>query len=193
MQITRRRLLQSGSIAAVGSIAGCLGGDTSGQGETLPAPVNGAADASVTVHCKQFSLQVLPAIESAYVEPGSIKYVRHDYPFVDPDWSWKTANAARAVQDTQGDAVFFEYVDLLYEHFDSYSLELFASLAETVGADPQVIRNAAANDRYRSTLETDLALGNEKGVTGTPTIFVNGEQAPSPSYEDVSATIEAHL
>ncbi len=202
MRVTRRRFLQAGSIATVGSVAGCLGENVSEQVETLSAPVKGQTDAPITVqsfedftciHCKRFTLEVLPEIESAYIEPGSIQFVRHDYPFLDPEWSWKTANAARAVQDTQGDAAFFEYVDLLYENFDSYSLKLFSTLAEIVGADPQTVREAASDGHYQSTLESEVTLGEEKGVQGTPTVFVNGEMAPSYFYDDIAETIEAQL
>lgn len=196
MESSRRRFLQLGSLAAVGSIAGCLGS------EPLPAPTLGDPDAPVTVesfedftckYCRLFALNIVPQIETEYIENGSVKFVRHDYPFLDPEWSFKTANAARAVQDNQGDEAFFEFERGLYENFDSYSLELFETLAESVGADPQTVRTAAVEDTYRDTLESEIDLGDERGVSGTPTVFVNGVEAPSPRFSDVATTIEEQL
>ncbi|MFW6458491.1 MAG: DsbA family protein [Halodesulfurarchaeum sp.] len=198
MEPSRRRFLQLGSLAAVGSMAGCLGFGS----ETLPAPTRGAQDAPVTVesfedftckYCRIFALEILPQLDAEFIEPGSVKFVRHDYPFLDSEWSFKTANAARAVQDNQGDEAFFEFERKLYEAFDSYSLERFESIAESVGADPQPVREAAVEDVYRPTLEAELELGDERGVSGTPTVFVNGVEAPSPRFSDVAATIEDQL
>ncbi|MDZ7850926.1 MAG: thioredoxin domain-containing protein [Halodesulfurarchaeum sp.] len=198
MQSTRRRFLQIGSLATVGSIAGCLGGGS----DTLPAPTKGDPDAPVTVesfedftckYCRLFALDILPKIDSQYIDPGSVKFVRHDYPFLDPEWSFKVANAARAVQDSQGDRAFFEFEQGLYEAFGSYSLETFETLAESVGADPETVRTAAVEDTYRQTLESELELGEEMGVSATPTVFVNGVKAPSPRFRDVASTIEDQL
>ncbi|MFB6086283.1 MAG: DsbA family protein [Halodesulfurarchaeum sp.] len=186
------------SLAGVGSIAGCLG-DTS---DTLPAPRKGDPDAPVTIesfedftcgHCKQFALEVVPDLESRYVEPGTAQYIRHDFPFLDPEWSFKTANAARAVQDTEGDEAFFEFERLLYENFGSYSLELFESLTESISANPETVRSAAVEGTYRPTLEAELELGTKMGVSATPTVFVNGVKAPSPRLRDVVRTVEDQL
>lgn len=202
MDVTRRRLLSVGTVATVGALAGCLGGDTTDSEDTLPAPVKGDSDAPVTVetfedftckYCKQFSLQILPQIEETYIEPGTVRYIRHDFPFLDPEMSWQTAHAARAVQETQGTAAFYEYVDLLYQNFDSYSIELFGELAASVDADPETVRNAARDERYQSTLEAEKSLGEENDVTKTPTVLVNGDRAESPLFEDVSAAIETQI
>lgn len=202
MNLSRRRFLSTGSVVTVGAIAGCLGGGSDESDQTLPHPIKGDADAPVTVesfedftckYCRQFTLQILPQIAASYIEPGTVQFIRHDFPFLDEEWSWKTAHAARAVQDTQGDATFYEYVDRLYQNFDSYSIELFGDLAESVGADPETVRTAASEGQYQQTLEAEKALGEEHDVSRTPTVLVNGERSESPLYEDVAAAIEAQL
>lgn len=202
MHVSRRRFLSAGSAATVGALAGCLGGNSSESDEPLPSPVKGVADAPVTVesfedfsckYCRQFTLDILPQIEANYIEPGTVQYIRHDFPFLDPEWSWKTAHAARAVQDLQGETAFYEYVDLLYQNFDSYSMELFGDLAESVGADPETVRTAVSEERYLRTLKAEKSLGEETDVTKTPTVLVDGERPESPRYEDVAAAIDAKI
>lgn len=216
MDLTRRRLLQAGSVLTAGLIAGCSGNESAdstgttapttteaeGTAETLPAPSMGDSEAPVIVesfedflckYCAQFSLQIVPQIEAAYIESGEVLYRRHDFPFLDEEWSWKTANAARAVQDTEGDEAFFEFVDRLYADLDSYSLDRFAEVAGTVGAEPETVRNAANEGRYGETLNAEKELGLSHNVTKTPTVLVNGSRPESPRFEDVATAIDAAL
>lgn len=202
MHVSRRSFLSAGSVLTVGALAGCLGSNSAESDEPLPSPVNGAADAPVTVesfedftckYCRQFTLEIMPQIEANYIEPGTVRFIRHDFPFLDEEWSWKTAHAARAVQDTEGETAYYEYVDLLYQNFDSYSMELFGDLAESVGADPETVRTAVADERYQKTLEAEKSLGEEVGVPPTPTVLVDGERPESPLYKDVAAAIDAKI
>lgn len=202
MQQTRRGVLQSGAALSLGALAGCLGGSGGSDGDVLEPPTLGDPDAPVTIqafedftciHCRNFHMEVLPQIAAEYVEPGSAVFQRRDYPFLDPEWSWNVANAARAVQVTQDDETFYEYTARLYEHFGNYSFEAIESEAEAVGADPATVRSAAEEGRYRSTLEADKERGSELDVQGTPTVFVNGSMVDSYAYEVVSAAIDAEL
>ncbi|MFW6385223.1 MAG: thioredoxin domain-containing protein [Halodesulfurarchaeum sp.] len=204
MLITRRTAIRSGALLATGTIAGCLGGGSSGDTvDSLPAPAIGPDDAPVTVegfedyactHCGTFALEDLATIESEYVESGDVRYEHHDFPVpVDQQWSWKVPSAARAVQDTVDDSAFLEYTRALYRNMDDYSLELIGTLAEDVGADPETVRNAAEVERYRPVVESDRSYGQDLGVNGTPMVFVNGQKAESYEFEAVSALIEDEL
>lgn len=202
MRLTRRKALQTGTVVAATGLAGCLGGGSGETVDSLPAPIKGSSDAPVTVqafedfacpHCKTFAVEVLPQIESEYIESGDVVYEHHDLPFVDEEWSWKTASAARGVQDHEGDQAFFDFAHGLYENMNNYSLDLIGTLAEDVGADPDTIETAANDLVYRPVLEADKSLGQEKGVTGTPTVFVNGEKTADFSFQTVSSAIDAQL
>ncbi|MFB6267154.1 MAG: DsbA family protein [Halodesulfurarchaeum sp.] len=203
MTHTRRDTLTAGATLAAGTLAGCLGGGGSGKTvESLPTPALGPADAPVTVmgfedfacpHCRTFALQHLPQLVSEYVEPGTIRYEHHDFPFVNPTWSWKVASGARAVQDNVGVDAFFTYSKQLYRNMSNYSLSVIGRLAEDVGADPETVRSAADELWYRPVLEADKQKGQEMGVQGTPTIFVNGQKAPDYSFQTVSSMIETQL
>jgi protein-disulfide isomerase len=195
---SRRRFVQIGAGLGVSALAGCLAqAPTADSG--LDTPVLGDPAAPIVLaafedfrckYCRQFNREILPRVIERYVSPGIVQFHRHDYPFLDPEWSWKAANAARAVQDLAGDDTYYEYVDLLYDHFDSYSLETVGTLADSVGVDPQPVRDAARSGRYRETIMADKELGDRWNVDATPTVFVDGEEPRSPRYWDLVEAIE---
>lgn len=202
MELTRRDALRGGSVVALGTIAGCLGGSSGETVDSLPTPAMGPSDAPVTVqafedyscsHCRNFSLEVLPRLESEYVDPGTIRFEHHDFPFVDPEWSWKVASGARAVQDEYGAEAFFAFAHGIYQNFGNYTLDLVGAVAEQIDADPEAVKSAASKLTYKPVLETDKELGKQQGVTGTPMVFVNGTMTQDYSFSTVSSAIEAEL
>jgi protein-disulfide isomerase len=218
---TRRRFLAGSAAAGVVGLAGCgaLGGGNgngSGNGgngnggdqttvetgeQPLSAPVLGDPEASVTVmafedhrcpHCQTYSLEYFPEIRSEYVEPGDVRYEFHDLPVVN-DESWRSASAARAVQDTVGNDAFWSYSKLLFENQNSLGPDTYASLAEEVDADPETVRTAAVEEAYRPTVEADRQRGIDMGVQSTPTIVVDGQLLDSYEVEAVSSAIDSAL
>lgn len=207
MEIDRRSYL-----AAVGTtaLAGCLGGPDGGSngdgGETvdsLPAPVAGDPGSDVTVmvfsdfacpHCARFEAEVLPRIESEYVEPGRIRYEHRDFPIpVDEEWSWAVANAARSVQDAAGDDAFFSYAKACFENQSSYDYDLLGSLAREVDVDGDRTVSDARDGTYRPVIEADRSLGVDLDLEGTPQVYVDRERLSNASYAAVSAAIDAEL
>lgn len=214
---TRRNLLAGLATGTAVGLAGCSGGSGnastdgqsgSGNGGTgtasgsLPTPVMGDPDADVRVvsfedfacpHCRDFSLDVVPQLQSEYVEPGTIRYEFHDFPIpVDEEISWEAACAARAVQASEGDAAFFEYAHALFENQGSLGPSTYEQLATDQGLDGAAIREAAVNREYEPTVQADRELGQRIGVQGTPTVVV-GQQGVRPSYDAISSAIEGQL
>ncbi|MFB6161789.1 MAG: thioredoxin domain-containing protein [Haloferacaceae archaeon] len=195
------------AVAAGAAAAGCLGGDGGGGTATpepsLSAPVLGDPDAAVTVasyedfacpHCRTYALDVFPRIREEYVAPGKVRYEHHDFPIpVDERWSWDAALAARAVQDAVGDEAFFEYATRLFENQGQYSMDLIGRLADAVGADADAVRQAVREERFRPTVAADRRRGRDAGVSGTPTVFVDGEALSSYGYRTVADAIESAL
>lgn len=169
---------------------------------SLPTPVRGDPDADVTVtayedfacpHCREYALSVEPELVEAFIEPEEIRYERRDFPIpVHETWSWVAADAARAVQADAGDDAFWEYSHLLYENQGSYSFDLFPDLAEEVDADSEMVRTGVEGEVYRPVVEADRERGRERGVTGTPTVFVNGRSVGS-EFESIRQAVESEL
>ena len=177
--------------------------EDSASGE-LTAPVWGDPDADVTMEvyedfscpaCQQFKLEIFPAIADQYLESETIRYEHRDYPLPVDDWSEPVANAARAVQDLEGDEAFFAFVSDVYAHQGAYSYDRLESVADNLGYDGEAVRDAAEAGTYQATLEADIARGEELGVTGTPNVFVNGSQVEfeegTPAMETINEAIDA--
>lgn len=192
-----------------GSLAGCLGGGGDGRSANppddapeLPTPSLGPApdEADVVVaawedyrcpHCATFSTDVAPRIKSNLVGDG-VRFEFHDFPIpVDQRWSWDVAMAARSVQERAGVEAFWTFNERAFERFDAmHGTAALRSVAEYAGADPdQVIADVEA-DRHYPAVEADRELGTERGVEGTPAVFVDGESVGN-TYEAVAEAVAA--
>ncbi|MCK9871360.1 DsbA family protein [Nocardiopsis dassonvillei] len=73
-------------------------------------------------------------------------------------------------------------------------VEVFIGFAEDLGLDMEEFTTTMASEETAERVQADFDDGVAVGVQGTPTIFVNGVQAPSmPSYEVLSSLIDAEL
>ena len=218
MPTTRRSYLAAvGAATAVGATAGCLGGSAStlpdgcDVGEldavsSLPRPALGAADAPVTVdvfedyacpHCRTFTQEVSPEIRSDYVDPGEVRYRFFDFPIpVDEEWSWRAASAARAVQARADAETFFAFAEGVYDNQGQLSEaggRIVHDLANDLDIDGCAVAAAADQEPYRSVVEADRRAGRDRGVTGTPTVFVNGSGLRGYEWEAVDAAVQSEL
>ena len=178
MPPTRRTYLTTVGTAAAVGLAGCSG--SSGAGETshscdltdrepvaeLSQPVAGPSDAAVTVdvfedfacpHCADFATGGLSRLKDEYLDGGNVRFRHFDFPIPVSEWSGRVANAARSIQDTQGDAAFFEFSLTAYENIDNHSWQLIGDLADEValqererGGGPDRAGSPDDRDRRRS-------------------------------------------
>lgn len=202
--VSRRSLLALGA-GAMGALAGCSSllsvqpPECSGRQITgLPAPVRGSETASVTVaiytdfacpHCQEFFLEEFPKVRQR-VSSGTARYVHHDFPIPISEWSYKVASAARGVQNNTQSQAFWEFAHMAFEHQDEYSLSLLSRLARNVEASPQTIRRAAKKLPYCRLLKRERKRGVERGVEGTPTVFVNDRKLEAPTADELVKAIE---
>ena len=210
-RFTRRGVLSAATVA-LGALAGCAGGSSESAetetatplpGQPLSTPVAGDPEADVTVavyedyacpHCATYSESVYPQVREDYLTDGTIRYEFHDFPIpVDEDASWQAASAARAVQDNVGVEAFFTYSEGLFANQNQLGPDTYADLTEGIDIDGETVRAAATGELYRPTVSGDREAGIDRGVQGTPAVYVNDERVEwsEVSYEPVRAAIEA--
>ncbi|WP_146417236.1 DsbA family protein [Haloarcula hispanica] len=213
-RFTRRGLLAA-TVGAIGAMAGCAGGSSESEsagttetptplpGQPLSTPVAGDPEADVTVavyedyacpHCATYSESVFPQLRDDYLADGTVRYEHHDFPIpVDEEISWQAASAARAVQDNVGDGAFFTYSKRLFANQNQLGPDTYAELTEGLDVDGETVRAAATGELYRPTVSSDRDAGIDRGVQGTPTMFVNDERVEwsEIAYEPVRSAIEA--
>ncbi|WP_128905651.1 thioredoxin domain-containing protein [Halorubrum amylolyticum] len=166
-------------------------------------PVLGDPDADVVVqgfedftcpHCATYELEHFPAIREEFIAPGDVRYEHWDFPIpVDETWAAPVASAARGVGERQGDEAYFAFSSAAYESQGSYGGEAIGAAAEAAGADPCAAIADARFAAYGEGAASDRSEGVSMGVSGTPTIFVDGEAVDGYDADAIAAAIESAL
>ncbi len=91
---------------------------------------------------------------------------------------------------------FWEMHDMLYENQSEWAGKdnaqtIFTDYARRLGLDLERFARDMSNPQTLTRVRADAARGNSLGVTGTPTIFINGRELPANeiSFEGISAAI----
>lgn len=169
-------------------------------------PFLGDENASVTIvefgdfycpSCKSFTEGVKPRLEENYIDTGDVKSYYLDFPleFHDPQ---ATAGAIAAECTYQQDnAQFWPVHDALYDQQRNidYTPERLTQLVEdnTDGLDYEEINSCISSESTSDRVDEDMREGLNAGVQGTPTIFVNGEEASDFTYDTLSGMIDDEL
>jgi protein-disulfide isomerase len=146
----------------------------------------GDANAPITVEeygdfqcpaCGQFARQTLPQIESKYVNTGKVRFVFHHDAFIGEE-SIKAGEAAECAGEQ---SKFWEYYDTLYanqggENVGAFSDANLVGFAQQLKLDTAAFTTCLNSGKYRSRVTSDTADASARGVTQTPTLFINGQK-----------------
>lgn len=174
--------------------------------DASPDPVKGGEDATVVV--SEYSDFQCPACQAAYpvikavVEEygDQIQFEYNDFPLRQHEYAFDAAVSAQCVFDQDQ---FFAYHDLLFERQPSWSQSgseseakgAFRGYAEELGLDMDAYDSCITDQAIADRVNEDLDEGDALGVTGTPSIFVNGKQVETRGgfEEGLRAAIDAGL
>lgn len=152
--------------------------------------------------CKSFSEQIEPMIVDSYVTPGVVYYIYRFYPFLDDKSPGKESDQAANASMCAGEQNrFWDYHDLLFANWDGENQGAFndirlVAFAEILGLDMSDFKSCFDQNKYWDEISADLTSGTNSGVTGTPSVFVNGRLiSPGfvPSISQISDAVEAEL
>lgn len=151
-------------------------------GSTSAYKTKGSSNAAVELimfgdmecpYCARFYNTVLPGLESQYIDAGKLRFTFRHFPLQFRQYAYETAVAAECAADQNR---FFDYLDMVYVNQDSLESEDLLSYARTVGLDMDKFEYCIGDDDPVKAVENDIDYGQEKGVTGTPTFYLNGEE-----------------
>lgn len=146
--------------------------------------------------CGQFH-PLVTAVQQKYND--TVKFTFRHFPL---DSIHKNARAgARAAEAAGKQGKFFEMHDLIYQNQavwenSSDPLTIFSGYAQQLGLDVNTFKIYYASEEANASINADLQEGQNKGVNGTPTFFINGKQmsnADLSSLDKFSAQIDAAL
>ena len=135
--------------------------------------------------CTKLAVMLRDEVLPAYA--GHLRVVFKHYPLdnsCNPRAKWgrsfnscAAAQAAEAARNLQGSAGFWKMHDQLFEHRKELAGEPdFKALAEAVGLDGRDIAEAVRGRAYRERIAQDIELAARLGLTGTPTVFLDGKR-----------------
>jgi len=122
--------------------------------------------------------------------PDSVKVVFKHYPLSFHKQAFSAALASMAAAE-QGK--FWEYHDELFINQNSLSNEKYLEIAQGLGLDLDKFSLDMMRPSLRQKIEQDVADAKKAGVTGTPTIFVNGRILKKRDFAALSKLIDDEL
>jgi len=119
-----------------------------------------------------------------------VQIVFRDFPL---SFHERAAIAGEAAQCAHSQGRFWAYHDQLFANQRDLSDEAFVRYAEAVNLDLDAFNACLKSNRFRDDVTSDLLEGQRAGVTGTPTIFINGRLLGSRTFESFVQIIEEEL
>ena len=153
--------------------------------------------------CRSFTQGVEPNMKSELIETGKVRFTYHDYPLdlqargpQQHRWGFIAARAGRCANE-QGK--FWEFHNVLFARQQEWSYDLaptdrFSEYATAIGIDTEAFLQCLNSDSHAEVVTANRLLGDNLGVTGTPTVYVDGRLLPQwNSYEALKAAVESAL
>ena len=154
--------------------------------EKLEKGVNGTAKgpakASVTIvefsdmqcpHCQKAA----PTVDSLLAQEPDVHFVFQNFPLPIHNWAEKAAGYVDCVGRASNEAVW-KFVQKTFDDqaniTEANADEKLKAIATAAGVNADEIAACAVKPETKSRIEASLALGKSVGVTGTPTLFING-------------------
>jgi protein-disulfide isomerase len=126
-------------------------------------------------HCKDAQ----PVIDKLLTEEPNARFVFQNFPLPSHNWAAKAANYADCIGRSSKDA-FWKFVQGTFDAQSSITEanadEKLTAIADTAGVKGADMATCAAKADTKTRVEQSVALGQSVGVTGTPTVFVNGRR-----------------
>lgn len=148
--------------------------------------------------CAAWTGRIEVNLKRDFVDTGKVRYVYYDFPLVSIHaHAFLAARAARCAND-QGR--FWEYHDRVFAGQNSWAFSQsapvgeFTQYATDVGLDVNAFTSCLRSDRHADVVTANQLLGDQLGVSGTPTVFVGQRRLGDREWQDyaaVSAAIEA--
>lgn len=131
--------------------------------------------------CKQVA-PMLKAVQAKYSD--NVALIFRNFPLVTAHPNARAAAASAEAAALQNEEKYWDMFTTIYQNQEAWSgqngqtrTDTFASYATQLGLDRDRFINDLTSPDIAKKIDFDTALGRKVGVTGTPTIYVNGEEA----------------
>jgi len=153
--------------------------------------------------CQYFSESVEPTIIQYLVDTGKARLVFHHYPFIDGDSTnsgGESDQAANASMCANEQGKFWDMKEIIYANWNGENRgnlndRTLKAMAESIGLDTAAFNSCFDDNKYAAEIQADFDLGLEMGVSGTPSVFVNGQKVGEPgkiaTFQEIAVAVDA--
>jgi len=158
--------------------------------------IKGNKNASITVvefsdfqcpYCARLQ-PTLRDVLKAY--PNDVKLVYKDFPL---SFHKQAKNAAKAARAAGEQGKYWEMHDLIFENFAKVNEVMFKDFATKLNLDINKFLADFSGTKYDALIQQDINLGRQSGVTGTPSLYMNGKRMQRRSFDDFKQAIDTIL
>jgi len=146
--------------------------------------------------CQRWFLEVEPQLLDTYVAEGLVRFEYHTAGEFLGTESRVAGEGAFCAND-QGK--FWEMKETIFanqpqgENTGLYTNENLSKMAEGIGLDVLAFDSCMESDKYEEEVINDYQIFSSLGLSGTPSILVNGIALENPSIQSIANAVEAAL
>jgi len=171
--------------------------------EAMSERVLGKADAPVTIiefasltcpHCKDFEINVLPKLKTAYIDTGKVKFVYRDFPL-----DGRALLAAMVARCAPKDR-YFAFLDALFRSQESWAraqdpVQALGQVARVGGMSQADFDACIKNQALFEAIKKDaLEAQSQYKIESTPTFIINGKKMDGThTFESFEAALKPLL
>ena len=152
----------------------------------LAGRIRGSASAPVTVYemsdfpcpyCREFALTTFPALDSAYVASGRVRWVFVNFPLTSIHHN--AAAAAEVAYCAAQQDGFWRVHDLLYQHQDVWAplkepAPFFVTLADSAKLSKPALLACLQSPSTEDAIRADAHGASRSGAESTPSFYIEG-------------------
>lgn len=148
--------------------------------------------------CRRFWKEALPQLKKEYIDTGKAVFVYRHYPL---DFHPGALPAAKASECAAELGKFWELHDKIFQEQDKlgqgtiqFTVADIKSWAAQIGLKAGNFNQCLDSAKYDDRVSDDLKSGVAAGVSGTPTVFINGQRiVGAQPYANFKAAIDGLL
>lgn len=150
-------------------------------------PYRGQLDAPVVIEefsdyqcpfCARYTTETAPSVDQNHIATGNALLIFFDFPLSIHAQAPAASHAARCAGE-QGAVAYWAMHDKLFDSVQQWSVNdpapVFSRLAAELNLDQASFDACNSSDRFNEAIKVDMQLGTQRGVSGTPTFFINGQ------------------
>ena len=139
--------------------------------------------------CGRHVRETSPQLDADYIKTGKVKHIFKDFPLDFHQNAFKAAEAANCAGD---EGKYWEMHDILFKNQTALTTEDLLSYAKEIGIkDTKKFTQCLDSGKYTEEVKEDIKVGQQAGVTGTPTFFLGFTEKDGTKVKVISKIVGA--